>query len=75
MAPKTEERLNKKQLAKAMGMSTTTLWRCLNSASQIAKKAKLEKLPAHSFYPGGRKYFYLTEIQNWLKKVYENSDI
>lgn len=74
MATQKEERLNKKQLAEAMGMSTTTLWRCLASSKKVAKKLKLGKLPSHSFYPGGRKYFYLTEVQNWLKKVAENSE-
>ncbi len=74
MAAKVEEKkLNKKELAQALGMSSTTLWRCLNSAKRTAKNLKLEKLPSHCFYPGGRKYFYLTEVQNWLEKVSENS--
>lgn len=69
-----QEKLSKKQLAEELGMSSTTLWRCLNSAKAIAKKFKLEKLPVHSYYPGGRKYFYLEEVQNWLKKVFKYSD-
>lgn len=73
MAAKVEEKkLNKKELAKALGMSSTTLWRCLNSAKKKAKKLKLEKLPSHCFYPGGRKYYYLSEVQIWLQKVSEN---
>lgn len=68
-----EKKLNKKELAAALGMSSTTLWRCLNSAKKTAKKNKLGKLPSHCFYSGGRKYFYLTEVQNWLIKVSENS--
>ncbi|GFP06806.1 hypothetical protein LHEJCM1005_10980 [Lactobacillus helveticus] len=73
MATKVEEKkLNKKELAKALGMSSTTLWRCLNSAKKKAKKLKLEKLPSHCFYPGGRKYYYLSEVQIWLQKVSEN---
>lgn len=70
---KEEKKLNKKELAQALGMSSTTLWRCLTSAKRTAKKYKLEKLPSHCFYPDGRKYFYLTEVQNWLEKVSENS--
>lgn len=69
-----QEKLSKKQLAEELGMSSTTLWRCLNSAKTTAKKFKLGKLPVHSYYPGGRKYFYLIEVQNWLKKVFEFSD-
>ena len=73
MATKVEEKkLNKKELAKALGMSSTTLWRCLNSAKKKAKKLELEKLPSHCFYPGGRKYYYLSEVQIWLQKVSEN---
>lgn len=68
-----EEKLNKKELAKALGMSSTTLWRCLTSAKRTAKKLKLEKLPSHCFYPGGRKYYYLSEVQIWLQKVSENA--
>jgi predicted DNA-binding transcriptional regulator AlpA len=69
-----QEKLSKKQLAEALGMSSTTLWRCLNSAQANAKKFKLEKLPVHSNYPGGRKYFYLVEVQNWLNKVFKYSN-
>lgn len=64
-----EKKLNKKELAQVLGMSSTTLWRCLTSA----KKLKLEKLPSHCYYPGGRKYYYLSEVQIWLQKVDENS--
>lgn len=70
-----EKKLNKKELAAALGMSSTTLWRCLNYAKKTAKKLKIEKLPSHSYYSGGRKYYYLSEVQNWLIKVYENSKI
>lgn len=63
------QRLNKKQLAHEMNMGTTTLWRCLNESQRIAKKYKLPKLPSHSWYPGGRKYFYLDEIKDWLEVV------
>lgn len=74
MATKDEEKkLNKKELAAALGISSTTLWRCFNHAKKTAKKLKLEKLPSHNYYSGGRKYYYLSEVQNWLKKVDENS--
>jgi predicted DNA-binding transcriptional regulator AlpA len=66
----TQERgLNKKQLASSLGIGTTTLWRCLKYSSKKAKKFKLDKMPVHALYPGGRKYFYASEIKQWLEMV------
>lgn len=61
-----EKRLSKTQLAKALGVSPTTLWRTLKINETKAKKMKLPKCPKHKYYSGGRCYYLLSEVQEWL---------
>lgn len=61
-----EKRLSKTTLAKALGVSNTTLWRTIKVNEAKAKKNKLPKCPKHKNYTGGRYYYLLSEVQEWL---------
>lgn len=61
-----ERRLSKTELAKALGVSSTTLWRILKNNEAKAKKKKMPKCPKHKNYTGGRYYYLLSEVQEWL---------
>lgn len=61
--------LNRKALAKVLGVSETTLWRVLRNNQTIARKNKLRKCPTHRNYAGGRKYYLASEVQAWLDYV------
>lgn len=50
--------LNRKSLAKALGVSETTLWRVLKNNQAIARKYKLRKCPTHRNYSGGTKILF-----------------
>ena len=50
--------LNGKQLCKALGVSTTLLYRLLKQG-----------MPYHQLSTGSRKYYNLEEVQNWLLKA------
>lgn len=64
-----ERRLSKAELAKALGVSPTTLWRILKNNEAKAKKKKIPKCPKHKNYTGGRYYYLLSEVQEWLDYV------
>ncbi|CAM2911850.1 MULTISPECIES: helix-turn-helix transcriptional regulator [Lactobacillus] len=64
-----EQKLSKIELAKALGVSPTTLWRILKSNESKAKKNKMPKCPKHKNYTGGRYYYLLSEVQEWLDYV------
>ena len=64
-----EDKLNTKQLSEALGISTTTLWRDIKVNQAKAQKYKLEKCPAHRNRDGGRKFYYLSEMSQWLEYV------
>ncbi|WP_223896153.1 hypothetical protein [Lactobacillus huangpiensis] len=69
---KTEERqnlLNRRALAKALGLSETTLWRVIKSNQEIARQNKLRKCPTHRNYAGGRKHYLVDEVQSWLDYI------
>ncbi|PEG87467.1 MULTISPECIES: AlpA family transcriptional regulator [unclassified Lactobacillus] len=61
-----EKRLSKTTLAKTLGVSNTTLWRTIKVNEAKAKKNKLPKCPKHKNYTGGRYYYLLSEVQEWL---------
>lgn len=61
-----EKRLSKTTLAKTLGVSNTTLWRTIKLNEAKAKKNKLPKCPKHKNYTGGRYYYLLSEVQEWL---------
>lgn len=64
-----KELLNKKQLAKVMNMSPSTLWRLLKNNNAKAEKLRLKKCPAHRDYSGGRVYYLANEVQDWLNQI------
>ena len=61
-----EKRLSNTTLAKTLGVSNTTLWRTIKVNEAKAKKNKLPKCPKHKNYTGGRYYYLLSEVQEWL---------
>lgn len=61
--------LTKKDLAKALNLSSTTLWRALTDNTKKAKKYKLRKCPYHTIYTSGRKYYDPEEVTEWLEEV------
>lgn len=63
------KRLNKKELALALGTSSTTLWRVIDANNKKAKKYKLKKCPKHQMYTGGRKYYFADEVKDWLDMI------
>lgn len=65
--------LNKKGLAQALGMSSTTLWRVLKANQTIARRYKLRACPQHRSYASGHKYYFADEVQGWLDYVNEYS--
>lgn len=64
-----KELLNKKELAKVMNVSPSTLWRLLKQNNEKAKKLRLRKCPAHRDYSGGRVYYLANEVQEWLDYI------
>ena len=69
---KTEERqnlLNRRALAKALGLSETTLWRVIKSNQEIARQNKLRKCTTQRNYAGGRKHYLVDEVQSWLDYI------
>lgn len=64
-----ENLLSKKDLAIALDMSSTTLWRVLKNNEAVAKQNKLKTCPIHRNYSSGRKYYLADEVQNWLDYI------
>lgn len=65
-------RLTKVELAKALNLSYTTLWRVLNSNENKARKFKLRRCPKHRFYSTGRYYYVASEVKEWLDYINEH---
>lgn len=61
--------LTKKELAKALNISSTTLWRALTDNTKKARKYKLPKCPSHTVYTSGRKYYDPQEVKDWLEEI------
>jgi Mor family transcriptional regulator len=60
------ELLNRQELAQALNMSSTTLWRVIRSNQAFARKNKLKNCPIHQNYAGGRKYYLADEVEKWF---------
>lgn len=58
--------LSKKELARALSISYSTLWRAMKSNYIKAKKLKLKQCPVHTSYSGGRKYYIAEEVSDWF---------
>lgn len=65
----TEGKLNKTELARALHISPSTLWRSIKENKQKARKYHLHRRPEHAIYSTGRRYFYAQEMQNWLEEI------
>lgn len=61
--------LNKVELAKALFMSYSTLWRSMKNNQRKAKELKLRQCPSHVNYSGGRKYYIAEEVREWIEYV------
>lgn len=55
------ELLNARQLAQALGVSNTTIFKMLKQ-----KNNKGLRCPVHQLAPGCRKYYQLNEVKEWL---------
>lgn len=60
------EFLNRTELAHALNISPTTLWRVMKSNQSFARKNKLRNCPIHQNYTGGRKYYLADEVEKWF---------
>ncbi|RHW50329.1 hypothetical protein DS834_06680 [Lactobacillus bombicola] len=65
----TEQKLNKTELATALHLSQTTLWRAIKENKKKARKYNLHRCPEHATYSTGRKYFYAREMEIWLDEI------
>lgn len=61
--------LNKVELADALFMSYSTLWRSMKNNGKKAKKLKLKQCPVHVNYNGGRKYYIAKEVREWMEYI------
>lgn len=55
------ELLNARQLAEALGVGNTTLFKIIKQ-----KNNRGESCPVHQLAPGCRKYYDLKEVKQWI---------
>lgn len=56
-----DDLINARQLAKALNISNTTLFKLLKRQNSAG-----EKCPVHQLAPDCRKYYRLEEVRQWL---------
>lgn len=61
--------VTKKELAKELLISYSTLWRVLKFNNAKAKKYKLKPCPYHVMYSGSRKLYDVDEVRSWITYI------